>query len=650
MILHPHTWLRQIFTRRSSALAVPYLLVGAVIILIAAADAGAILHLREDMLHNTERTLESTSRTLAEQAERSLQSLDLVLADVMDDVRAAGVTDSASYRSRMSGYDTHMLLTQRARGLPMVNAVTMIDADGNLINFSRYWPIPPVNVADRDYFQILKNGPTRSRFIGVPVQNRGDGTWTVYLARRLNGPKGNFVGLMLGAIELTYFEDFYRSVVNSDAEAISLIRQDGVLLARYPRTNSIGRAMPEGGGRALNGGVAGAIRDLSPVDGKMRIKAAHMLSSYPLFVLTTITEAAALGVWRSAAIVLGLAGAGFALVLSLMVVGIHRWWHQQQSMARIETERTEADRARALAETELLRERERHAREANRAKSGFLAVMSHEIRTPMNAVLGLTGTLLDEPLPEQQREVVEAIRDAGDDLLRILNDILDYSKLEAGRMTFEALVFCPESLSHNIGSMLGPRAAAKGLIFSIASDPDLPPALFGDAGRIRQVLLNLCGNAVKFTEAGEVALEARCISRTSETATVEWQVRDTGIGIPPDKLDKLFAEFAQADDSISRRFGGSGLGLAISKRLVEQMGGDIGVEFGAGQRHLFPLPGVAAAGIDARPGSASQARRGGAVARRHPGARPPVAGAAGRRQPDQPVRGGPVPQGIRRPP
>ncbi len=254
-----------------------------------------------------------------------------------------------------------------------------------------------------------------------------------------------------------------------------------------------------------------------------------------------------------------------------------------------------SDRIRAEhAETEaaLMRERAAHAQEISQAKSVFLATMSHEIRTPMNGVLGLAASLLDEPLTKDQRRVVEAIHESGDSLMRILNDILEFSRLEANRLVFEALPFNPAILASSAESMLGARARGKGLTLRIVNDPALPAAVVGDAGRIRQTLLNLVGNAIKFTDVGEVAIHLRCLHRDATTATLEWRVQDTGIGIPEGRLTGLFAEFTQADGSINRRFGGSGLGLAISRRLIEQMGGTIFAEsvLGKGSSFWFRLP------------------------------------------------------------
>jgi PAS domain S-box-containing protein len=248
------------------------------------------------------------------------------------------------------------------------------------------------------------------------------------------------------------------------------------------------------------------------------------------------------------------------------------------------TERREAEAA--------LKQARDDAEQANSARAAFLATVSHEIRTPINGVIGMTGLLLDTELTPAQWRYANTLRVSAEHLLQVINDILDYSKLDAAKLEFEQVPVRFRELVDSVLAITSPRAGVKGLKLKAKIDRNMPSSLIGDPGRLRQILVNLAGNAIKFTEHGTVTIEVRLIAESDSRAIVACSVADTGIGIAPDARSSLFKEFSQVDSSVARRFGGTGLGLAICKRLVDGMGGmiDVESELGRGSTFTFRVP------------------------------------------------------------
>jgi signal transduction histidine kinase len=578
------------------------------ILVLIATNAAVILHLRTSEMLDEERQLKNLSLILAEQADRSFQSVDLVISSIADEVAKTGASDAASFDRIMSGRAVNLLLREKLSGLQQLDALVLINRDGKVINFSRSWPVPEIDNSDRDYFRAMTEDPNLKSYISEPEKNHGSGTWSIFLVRRLNGAHGEFIGLILATIRLRYFEDFYRAISPGAGSSIALQRLDGVMLARFPSNDAIGRAFSNSR-HLLPDGVSGLVLEPSPIDEKMRIKAAHRLTGYPVLALATKTEDAALASWRGTAWLMTLGAAGCAISIVIAAFAFGRQWKQHAvlAVARAELHRQED----LTAAFEAMRAAKEEAETADRTKSEFLANMSHELRTPLNAVLGFSEVMLSEhfgPLgSDRYRGYARDIHDSGSHLLHIINDVLDLSKAASGKLELVEDWFDVREMIDAVCRLIHPSVEEGKLSLAVHMAPgDL--SIYADERMLKQMLLNLLSNACKFTPA---AGRIEC-SVSVDAAGMRFTVADTGIGIPAEDLERVLQPFIQVDSSSTRRHQGTGLGLALVKIMAELHGGTLGLhaapDRGTIAAVMLPLNRVRPACADVAPGNASYSR------------------------------------------
>jgi diguanylate cyclase (GGDEF)-like protein/PAS domain S-box-containing protein len=303
-----------------------YLILCGVTLIAAIVVGTAIMvgNLRERALSDSERELKNTALILAEQIDRSFQAIDLVQSSVIDKIQSLGIASSADYTRRMSGEDMHQVLKASTSGLVQVYAISLINAEGRLINFSRFWPAPDISVVDREFFRVVKSDPRMTSYTSDPSHNRTDGAWTLFLARRVTAADGEFLGLVLGAVELSYFDKLFGSVSLSEGSSITLFRSDGVLLTRFPQVEAtIGKTF-KSSVDAVGNGDGGTARFMGHITGKDRLLAAHRLAHFPAVLSVAIDTSAALAIWQNEKNILLGAGALAAMTVAVMFLLIVR--------------------------------------------------------------------------------------------------------------------------------------------------------------------------------------------------------------------------------------------------------------------------------------------------------------------------------------
>lgn len=580
---------------RTMTAVVGLVLVGLLALRIAV--SGVLLH--REAVDDWKQDLSNLSLLLAENTAQSMTAARLVLDSVSNEIEAAAPADAQALTAAVATQAMHQTLRHKIGGVPQVDVVSIVGSDASVLVFSRAFPAPPIGLGERDYFEYHRRHPNGGMHVSAPVQNKGTGAWTFYISRRINAPDGRFLGVVLVGLSCDFFSKFFQSTSIGEHTAFSLYRSDYTLLARWP-------AVPEMMGKRNLTGSTYRLLEQGKTDGVLqvdtpraadqgrtvdRLAGIRQVRDYPLAVNVTVTDAVYLAGWRrmlrtmgGAAVVslLVLAGA-IALILALL-------------------RRQERDAAMALA-------LQTRAEAANAAKSRFLAVMSHEIRTPMAGIAGMAELLQDTALDASQRQHAQRIGDGVQHLMRILNDILDLSKVEAGQMGIELRDFDPRLLLDDVLALHRPQADARQLFLVSEVGNSVPPLICSDRTRLVQILGNLLSNAIKFTPSGTVTIRLHLEPATPDgaSACLVAMVSDQGIGMTGQQLSRIFEPFCQADDSISGAYGGTGLGLTICKHLVALLGGEIFCSSvpGAGSRFTVRIPCMATQATEPEPETAA---------------------------------------------
>ena len=679
-------------------------LVCALLVVVALVTGAVVIwQLRQATLADSERELTNLGVVLAEQTSRTIQSVDLVLREVQSRTATLGIRTPEQFRSEMIGETAHKFLVSRLQNLPQADAIALVDANGQLLDWTRDGQAPQTDFSDRDYFRHLSVNNDPNTFISEPAHGRFTDKWLMFVARRVNGPDGVFLGIVAGLIDTQYLEDFYQTIKMVPGELVTVLRRDGVVIAGHPNiANRRGKRLPDWSpwwGRVAEGGgsyyTPGALIDIP------QIITVHPLRDYPLVVNVNVTLQAALASWHEQALLIVAAVTGVAVgctVLFAVIIGQFRRQEEQNARLRQSEAALRASERRLKAYAEMsadwfwerdadlgfsrdadmaftsppadargprwqladpatdpdrwnahmadlaarrtfrefrwemlstdgkrhyihisgdpffddagtflgyhgtardvtadveaaeeLRSAKDRAEAASRAKSQFLTNMSHELRTPLHAIIGFSELIHVQaagPIGANYVAWASDILTGGRHLLNLINRVLELSRIEAGHYDLVDDRVDLASVARACVSMVRLPAEASQIRIDCAIEQTL---ILADSQAVKQVVLNLLSNAMKFTPAGGVV---SIRAERSAAGEVSLLVADTGIGIDATTLASLGEPFIQADASTRRKYGGTGLGLSISRKLMTLHGGALTIESVLGQgttvRITFP--------------------------------------------------------------
>ncbi|WP_027135638.1 hybrid sensor histidine kinase/response regulator [Geminicoccus roseus] len=532
------------------------------------AASSVLLRDRDQILHQARNELNAISFPAAGFVARGLVTLDLAVSLAIDEFA----------RGQLDLPGVYFRLRQQAEQIDQLEAlrgVAAIDADG-IIRYTSDVTRVGYDVRDSSYFTRQRDGVALGMLVGSPVVSRiAPDQEIVPVSWPLHDQNGRFAGVIAVGASWRLYAEIFASLTSAPEQTVALTDAAGRLYAmdkrhwpdldqEPPRPSFLDAATLPGG----NPDGTGLVQD--------HLVARASVAGFGLQVVTGIPVSTLLQAWWSQVYLAGILIVMISLITGFLTGLLHR------TMQTLRATATTAQAAEAEA-----RIAQGHAEAGERSKTQFLAAMSHEIRTPMTGVLGMADLLAAERLDPRQRRYVRAIQTSGQHLMSVINDILDFSRFGAGAITLEHIDFSLPEVLEQVRSIMAPQAADRGLRLHFDLDEHSPPVVRGDPTRLRQILVNLIGNGLKFTSVGGVDVITRCAMVGEDQARFRFEVRDTGIGIPQDRQRELFQAFTQADRSTARKFGGSGLGLAICRQIVTAMGGTIDVESTPGLGSVF---------------------------------------------------------------